>query len=484
MNKEFTAAQGYLELGLPEEARREFEAIPPGDALYGRAQGELMFLTDTSDVAAQSIEAEAGLALIREGWRDPLLLDATALRLHYAGRSREAYELTKWYGAYRVWKPVDFYGLATYASHIGRWQEAADSLMRGMDAGLDPSFSHMFADPDLEPLYLHAAEGAMDLVTALCFANPRFSEALSAFCGCDTEVEGMLYREIPAAFRSHMRQDYGCSSHHSLSPCAPEEIRCQFRAWICGVTDRLRSLVLRGICRAKDIVMDAQLGFARAAAGRGDFLAARHHTTLAITRRPECFAEFDAVLSPLGMDYFFNDIRSAWAEDPTFRKLIKSMTPSAKVSGGQAQILDDCGAAAKTTTAWLLGLAVVARNLEGNAVARDWNIEVIRRWPDDPAAFYNLLLNYAAIEAWDCADLLLANVPPAFHYLRDADALTKRIESRSSSHESLSYREFYGQPNLGGVVKGVPPPDATANDGGSPDSPPDGEMNPEICKKK
>lgn len=455
VNQNYVSGQGFMELGLPDQARKEFESIPVDDPCFIAARRALMKLSDCLDKAEQSRKADEGLHLIREGCHDCELINETALRLHFAGRTREAYDLTHAYSASIEWTSIDFYGMATYASRVGEWEDAAWHLSNGMRRNLSFSYSKMFADIDLEPLFRHAAQGEISIHTALCLANPFLTAALSAFSDAEGDVDGILHQEMPAAFRSYMICDYAYSGRFFLAPTAPLEIRQRFHAWFRSVNDRILALAKRGFERAQQMVLDAQMDFAIAAAKRGDFFAARHHVVFAVNARPDCFEEFDHALSPLGLAYFFDDIRDVWRQDGAFRELMKAMTPTTTICPKeQMKILEDCGSASKATTFWILGRAVVARHLDGYAVAIDWSIEVIRRWPSDPAAFHNILLIYERIGAWDSTALVLANVPLAFHRLNGAGNLIKRIETRGREMWSPDRAVvFYGQPDLGGIVR-------------------------------
>lgn len=482
MNQNYLSGLGFMELGIPEEARKELEAVPTNDSCYIPARRALMKLCDCLDRAEQSRKADEGLRLVHGGCHDCDLINTTALRLHFAGRTSEAYDLIHEYSKSIEWMPIDFYGMATYAARVGEWEDAAWHLSNGMRNKLSSSYSKMFADIDLEPLFRHAAEEEMSVHTALSLANPLLTAALSAFSDADGEVDGILYPEMPAEFRPYMNCDHAFSECYFLAPTAPLETRKRFHAWFQSVNDRILALAKRGIERARRMVLDAQLDFAIAAAKRGDFFAARHHAIFAMNSRPDRFDEFDEALSPLGMAFFFDDIREAWRQDEAFRELMKAMTPTTTISPGrQMEILEDCGSAAKAATFWILGRAAVARDLDGDAVAIDWNIEVLRRWPDDPAAFHNILLIYEKTGAWDTAALVLANVPAAFHRLSGADNLTKRIETRGREFwNPVRAVSFYGQPDLGGVVNSESLPGGWATDSDEPTNKPVDKTNPET----
>jgi len=261
----------------------------------------------------------------------------------------------------------------------------------------------------------------------------------------------MLFREMSSRFQKHAKinlQTY----MYELSPTAPGSLRREFREFLTDITRRTASLVRRGIERAREMVLDVQLDFAVAAARRGDFLSARHHSILSISARPDSFELFDAALSPLGLDWFFDDIKRARAEDPSFRQMLESTFPFEAISVQcRMEMLEDCGSLAKATTFWILSRSILARYIDGTSEAKAWHIEVIRRWPEDPAAYHNLLLIYENEHAWNEASILLANVPPSFSRLSAAQAHVLTVGQRKSACFP-KYTAFHGQPDLGGIV--------------------------------
>ncbi|GEM_PF-1815712 len=449
----FETGNAYLELGMEAEARQEFLEVPSDDPAYASAQAELLMFESHLDLVAKNRKAEEGLALIRSRPEivNSVMVNNTALCLHFAGRTREAYDLTLEFAAILDWAPIDFYGLACYASKIEEFEEAAANLVEGMSQRLSPCYTHMLADPDLWLLFRHAAKGNMKIETALSLANPRFGAAVEVLLNHDPECDGMLLRKIPARFRTQVRKNLE-TGFYEMPPSAPTALRRDYREWLAGIAARTASLVRRGIERAREVVLDAQFDFAVAAAVRGDFLAARYHVILSIAARPDSFGRFDAALSPRGMAWFFDDIRRAWAEDSSFRRLMAFIHPSGAILWeSRMEMLEVCGLLAKTTTFWILCRSIIAQKMDAKHEAKAWQIEVIRRWPEDPAAYHNLLLIYEEEKAWDAASLILANVPQAFHFLSVVEAHRQAVIERRTARLP-SYTAFHGQRDLGGVV--------------------------------
>lgn len=449
MNKDFLAAESYLELGMAEEARREFLKVLPEDVAYACARSQLLLFPSYLDVAAMNGSAEEGLSLIHS--RPEIvrseLINNTALCLHFAGRTREAYELTNEFSDVLEWTSGDFYGLACYAARIGEFEEAARNLIEGIDGEISSNYSHMLVDLDLEPLYRHAAEEEMTVATAICLADPR----LAALETCEDIIDVMMLKEMPQEFQKAVRPDPE-TGHCCLDFHAPMALRREIKEWLHAVGGRMTILARRGFARARAMVLEAQFDFAVAAAKRGDFLAARFHAIFGFSARPETFARFDSRLSPLGMGYFFDDLRCAWGNDPVFRELIGATTPyKSKSPVEQMQCLEDCGPLAKETTFWILLRSAVTDSIDGPTEAKYWNLEVIRRWPDDPSAFNNLLLIYEKEEAWNAATLVLTNVPSSFDHLRAAK-IHAEIISKRRDFKFPVYKHFYGQRDLGQIV--------------------------------
>lgn len=444
---------GYIALGMLEEARAEFLKVPPDDPAYATACAELLSFIDHQDAAAQSRGADEGLALIRSRPEiaNAALVQSIAQCLHFAGRSKEAYELWRDYTKASEWNSDDSYLLASFASENRSFVEAAQNLVRGIPRELTLDYSHLLVDADFEPLFRHAAEENMNMQTALSLANPKFKNFVESLLHLTPPIDGVLFRGMPVRFRSQIRQNLA-TGFYEMPPSAPEVIRREYLQWLKGIVDRNAAMVLLGIDRACNMVLDAQFDFAVAAVKRGDFLAARHHASRSVAARPDSFDRFDAALSPLGLDWFFDDIREAWEEDPSFRELLRSTTPRETIPPQSAmENLDDCGSLAKRTTFWILTRSTLARYFDEKSDVRAWHVEVIRRWPKDPAAYHNLLLLLEDEQAWEAASAVLEKVPKSFLCLRAAESHRLAISERRMV-SFPKYTAFYGQPDLGGVV--------------------------------
>ena len=261
VNKELEIGRGCKLLGLAGEAKAEFEKVPASDPDCDLARAELMTLLNHWDVTEQDRKADEGLRLIRSGSRLPILINETALRLQFAGRVDEAYDLTREMTRFLDSDAADNYGMACYASQIEKWKEAAEAMLSGLqkDPDLTSDFKRMFSDLDLELLYHHAAEGKMDIETAYVLADPLFAAALSKLAGCELDFDGILLRELPWQWLEFVKQDL-VQGVYFLSPQAPHDVQTQFRAWLLALSERIASRARRGIERAQKMIVELQFG--------------------------------------------------------------------------------------------------------------------------------------------------------------------------------------------------------------------------------
>ena len=82
---------GYELLGLLEEARTAYQSIPQ-DSEYRDLADLRLVVTDISQ-EKMSDAAQRGLALLAKNPSAKMVIEETALALHHAGRTREAYGL-------------------------------------------------------------------------------------------------------------------------------------------------------------------------------------------------------------------------------------------------------------------------------------------------------------------------------------------------------------------------------------------------------
>lgn len=438
---------------MEHEARTELAKVARSDPDFVEAWSILGWLSDRSDTVEQSKLAEEGLAMIRTGLKDQTIIDQTALCLHHGRRTQEAYDLCKDMAKVLTWNAPVHYGMATYASVTERWTPAAWHLLKCLKMGGD---SHMFFDLDLEHLFRHVAEVGPDRETALALAHPLFATALERSAGQSNEIDGILIQKVPGLIREHLLKDPE-STFFVLSPRAPAEIRHAHQVWREETGRRIEDFARRASDRSKEFVLNSQLEWARAAARRGDFFAARNHCVFALSKRPDWMEAFAASLNPLGMRYFFDDIRAPMKEDIRFCRLIQLLTPMKGSSLYWAKnVMEEFLPCAEGSTLWMLAAAALANLCQDDSENLRLQREVMHRWPQDPAAYANAANILSRQGRWDAASWVVSCAPPSFHHLRMAPAVLRRVSARNVNAAQVSepWEIFYGQPDVGGIVQG------------------------------
>lgn len=145
------AAQGWLELEVPGEARLELEKIHPG---FRNLPETLTLNWEIAAAEKNWNEAkELGIKLVRfhpdlaEGWIQ------RSYALHELGRTLEAFEALE--PAWELFPDCDLapYNLSCYCCCLGKIAEALKWIKRAISiAGADCIYERAEDDPDLQPL--------------------------------------------------------------------------------------------------------------------------------------------------------------------------------------------------------------------------------------------------------------------------------------------------------------------------------------------
>jgi tetratricopeptide (TPR) repeat protein len=150
----YSAAQGWIELGLPAEAENELLRISPGN------QAQPCILDLRWGLAARSEDWPKGLAISQQlldsapdqvtGW----LHRSYSLRRLPAGGLQAAWDALWPARGKFPGEPIVHFNLACYAVQLGRLDEAWDLFQDALKAG-EPKIIRQMAlqDPDLEPLW-------------------------------------------------------------------------------------------------------------------------------------------------------------------------------------------------------------------------------------------------------------------------------------------------------------------------------------------
>ena len=141
------AAQGYLELGMTDEALAELERVPDEERAHEDVAQLRVYILMR---ARRWDEALAACEKLRAG-RPELSLGYIhgAFCLHELGRTAEAMELLHQGPASLLREPVYFYNLGCYHAVLGNPEEAQNYLQ--MSFNMDEKFREIARyDPDLE----------------------------------------------------------------------------------------------------------------------------------------------------------------------------------------------------------------------------------------------------------------------------------------------------------------------------------------------
>ena len=142
-----SAAQGYLELGMTDEALAELDRVPAEERTHEDVAHLRVYILMR---ARRWDEALAACEALREGRPDLNLgFIHGAFCLHELGRTAEAMALLQEGPASLLREPVYFYNLGCYHAVLGNPEEAQNCLQTSFN--MDEKFREIARyDPDLE----------------------------------------------------------------------------------------------------------------------------------------------------------------------------------------------------------------------------------------------------------------------------------------------------------------------------------------------
>ncbi|MES2508018.1 MAG: hypothetical protein V4599_15050 [Verrucomicrobiota bacterium] len=149
LERRILAAQGYVELGLHEEAQAELAHLPPSAAERADVI-ELSVLCHMGDRRwAEALALTQKLCVLEP--EEPGGFIHAAYCLHELGRTTEALDLLGRGPAALRTKPVYYYNLGCYLACLGEDEKALNLLKQSFE--MDGSLrSHARKDPDLDRL--------------------------------------------------------------------------------------------------------------------------------------------------------------------------------------------------------------------------------------------------------------------------------------------------------------------------------------------
>ena len=462
MGSKYDEGKGYEGLHMPTEARLEYNRIGPDDPEYLDAQLRLMLLGFPSPECER--EAERGLELLKRYPENARLISDTALGLHLAGKTSQAYELFLAKKELTNWPRHDLYGFACYASKVGEWEIAAESLLSSLrkdgdyeDYGFDDEDrSRAFIDVDLEPFWKHCADEDLSARVALAIGNPRVAEVMEVAKNTKGElpIDHVLLQLVPETLRAHLKLNIS-STFFWMPPQAPSSIRQSYLNWQQVALHRNISEAEKGIKRAAEFILNHQLDWAIKAAKVGNLLGSRYHAMFTLVRRPEEFISFAQALRPLGLGYFLDEAGPLLEKDPQlFLKLDAFISALVDNRCEEARnCLDEMKHTCSESALFKISLGLFEQRQGHFELAARYFLEAAQLWPEDPAAFLNAAENLMHMGNWKEAERVLNHAPKSSAFLKHFDLRKRQLLAKDLWVGIVIPAEcFYGQPDIGGRI--------------------------------
>lgn len=452
------AGEGYEALGMVEEALDELGRVPPGSS--GHEGVELRMMRIELALGRYPEVIARGEALRGMGCRRLELPDLVGLAHELAGRHLEALV---------VWRPLwpafwnhggGSYGIACALSKLGQFGQAARWLVRSFELSGE-YHAQAFLHVEIEPLLRHGALEELGL-SALAFGHPAFARALATAISHRGEIraDAPLRDVMPDRFRPWLGVGL-LNASVPLRARAPREIRRAYLAWQAGRVATHVALGATAAERAARWILDRQLEWAAAHARAGNCAGARYHALFLIAHRPDEYARVEKVMRPLGLGYLFDDLGSVPRDVAV--ELADVWAAWACGSSGPREGLERVGGIARRCGLGLL-LEGAALKAEGHLEDAEAAYEASsRRWPGDPSPVANRIMALIAMGRWDDAESVYYLGPEWGAAFAAWWVLGERILDRDAGDGKVPWGEFYGQPNLGGILAPgweIPLPDA------------------------
>lgn len=439
-------------LGLPElipEHRRLADAVTPAqEHEFDLAQRVLMAL----DIIEHGcpVAADRGLRLIVAGRASSHTVLITALCRHYMGRTRDAFQLLLDHH-----HPIFDYQLACCAADLGWAPVALQRLALARDK--TPSVAtRAIVDVDFRGLWGHFRSGAATLEECHLLCGASF-DLLRAQAENPSSLpfeflDHFDYAELPDELRQVVR----------LAPllvvfkqaCKTDEDKHALESWWRDRVATAAVLFGEASISAHAKVIGAQIGYAEAAAERGDMMAARWHCQYVLDLDPRQISnllerarhpELRALLEGYHKVHtaapgFFKEFEQAMKDHSAERAL-------AALSGLPDSLLGN---------PWIEHRhSRILRVLGRHAASLRALLAVMAGWPDDAMPYFNSVVELADLGQWDAAELILEHVPESFWRVKRTARLSEKLAQRDATkiNAAGTFREFRGEPDLAGEIE-------------------------------
>lgn len=442
------AGEGYEALGMAEEALEEFGRVPVDSATGEKAQLRSMRIEVALGRYAEAIAR--GRALERVGCLRPEVLDLIGLAHELAGRHLEA--LVAWRPLWpHFWNDGGgSYGIACSLSKLGQFGQAARWLVRSFELSAD-YHAQAFLHAEIEPLLRHGARGELGL-SALAFGHPAVARAMATASAHRGEIrlDALQLDVLPDLLRPWFGAVDLAKSAIRMRPGAPREIRRAYLAWQAERVAANVALGAKAAERAARWILDRQLEWAAAHSRAGNCAGARYHALFLIAHRPEAYDRVEKEMRSLGLGYLFDDLGSVPRDVAV--QLAGVWAAWASGSSGPREGFETVGGIARRCGLGLI-MEGAALNAEGHLEDAEAAYEASsKHWPGDPAPVANRIMALIAMGRWDDAESVYFLGPEWGGAFAAWWVFGERILDRDAGNGKVPWGEFYGQPDLGGIL--------------------------------
>jgi hypothetical protein len=443
-------AEGLHVLEMDREAAALLRTVPEESEDYVEARAVLAATLLNSPDCAEV--AEWGPDLVRKNPENMRLALSVAGCLLNSGNPKAAVEMSRpWFGQMDSGVKLLNYSQVTAAAECD--SDAAAALTRLFLNHREHAIQSL-VDGIIRSFWERALVRPLDEPTCIHLAAPvypEFCESIEPEQWLDTRIDYACLDHVPEPLRQWIRIEHGFMN---IGPDAPPEALDSYRKWQSAMAEKSVSLIRQVAEKAMNQLLDRQLSLTIRAATRGDFFSARSHALHELAFRPDKFPDYAQALPPLGMQYLIDDL-----EKLPDLQLLRSMRweiprlIARKAHDAAIRIYDSLPGAVEETVLGKLLRVAICRVTGKHEEVRALRIEILKCWPLDPSAYFNLVQIAIGNQDWAEAEMILASCPPAFRFFKAAPAIRESIKIREQL-EGVHVPEdfFYGQPGIGGLI--------------------------------
>ena len=443
-------AEGLHVLEMDREAEALLRTVPEESEDYVEARAVLAATLMNSLGCAEAVEW--GPDLVRKNPESMLLALNVAGCLMNSGNPKAAVELCRpWFS--KMNSGVKLLNYSQVAAAAESDSDAAAALTRLFLNHREHAIQSLM-DGIICSFWERALVRPLDEPTCICLAAPvypEFCESLEPEQWLDTRIDYACLDHVPESLRQWIHRDYGFMS---IRPDATPETLGAYRRWQNAMAAKSISLITQVADKATNQLLDRQLSLTIKAAARGDFHSARSHALFELAFRPDKFPDYAQALPPLGMHYLIDDLNKF--PDLQLLRSMRWEIPrliARKAHVAAIRLYDSLPGAVEDTVLGKLLRVAICRITGEHEEVRALRIQILKCWPLDPSAYFNLVQLAIGNQDWAEAEMILASCPPAFRFFKAAPAI----------HESIKVREqlegvhvpddfFYGQPGIGSLI--------------------------------